>query len=227
MAAASERSRLPHGARGVKIGDLSIIVANDKVVLSSPGQKHLTVHMGSSSGRLDIHESTTASDGSKTHETLFAITHTSMSVLLQELEAATAGPLLGLLRHLRPGWMVRQQVGAVLGLLPDDGPLADITRAHHQKLTVDAVKLARQIRAPDWIDELYALPPGKPFTLVSYRRATPRIIGIGFTRRDDPDRPRLIWFPLDKLPRLATTMCAALRDLAMKYGEFHRPLPWL
>lgn len=227
MQTKSSDGPLPHGAKKIKIGDATLIFLNDKIVLSARGDRHLTLHVGSHSGRLDIHETRRRAGGTEEHERLFSITHGNLALLFNDLEPAVAASLKKMLRPLRPGWMIRQRIGVILGLLPNDASLAEITTKRDGKLMLDAEKLATRARVPEWLDELYDLPDAQPFTVFSYRKVDPKMIGVGFKFRDETGGAHLKWLRFGEIGLATVGLSSALRDAASKYGEFHRPMPWL
>lgn len=218
---------LPHGAKKIKMGDATLILANDKVVFSVKGDKHLTLHIGSYSQCLDIHETTRRAGSTDEHTTLFSITHEKLALVFKDLEPVVGASLRKMLRPLRPGWMARQRIRAILGLLPDGAGLAEVTAKRGGTLMLDEEKLAARANALEWVDELYGLPDGQPFTLFSCSKAEPKMIGIGFKYCDEIGVAHLKWLRFGKIDAAADGLRSALRDAAYKYGKFHRPLPWL
>jgi len=82
---------LPHGARGFELEGLAIEFCGDKLLwIDRNRAEHYTMHMGSSSGVLDVHRTWTDADGLH-HQTVFAI---KLSELPKALEDLAETPLL-------------------------------------------------------------------------------------------------------------------------------------
>ena len=182
---------LPHGARGIALGELILVLARDKIIWTSPAaREHFTLHLGPRSGILDIHRTRIAEDGSKMHTALYSISRVNLAALFESVAPAAISSLRGLLRRLRPGWMARRRVGAVLGLLPEDVDLPRVTTVRRRKLVVDPERLAAQMRIPERLEELYDLEDGASFTLFACRNpGSPRRLGMGVKFTDRPVVP--------------------------------------
>jgi len=225
----SPRNLLPHGARGFTFGPGALVFAKDKIVLDTGdgGHTHLTVHLGSASQVLDLHETCMAPDGSKIYRTLFTITHTQLALMLQDIAPDVLKGLSSLLRPLRIGWMARRRVAAVVGLIPDDSELEKVTEKRRGKLLVNENQLAARAKIPEFLEELYDLSDGAAFTLFDARNAgSARMIGIGFKYTDSVARPRLVWFRFADIGDVSKLITARLQEAAGRYGEVHVPLPW-
>lgn len=223
------RNQVPYGAKGFDLGGAVVALGRDKLVVASKtAGHHLTVHFGSHSQVLDIHETCTGEDGSVTHTKLFEISHASLAAMLQEIALPAMRAFAGLLRPLRPGWMAKRRVGAVVGLLPAESEIPLVTRLRHRKLVVDPEKLAAQAWAPEFLDDLYELRDGQAFTLFSCKDPRrPRMIGIGFKFSDPTGRRRLVWISSRRVPEAFKGIHTLLADAAARHGIFHKPLPWL
>lgn len=219
---------LPHGAKGFDLGKAVFVAANDKLVVKSKAARHhFTLHFGNHSQILDIHETTEAAEGAVTHMTLFSIAHANLAAMLQDIALQAVCVLTGILRPLRPGWMAKRRVGAVVGLIPAESEIPHVTRLRHKKLVVDPEKLAARARTPEFLEDLYELADGEPFTVMSCKdQRNPRMIGIGFKFTDLTGRRRLVWFNRRRVGEVAERMSTLLQEAAKKYGTFHKPLPW-
>ena len=222
------RNQLRHGARGFDLGEAVVIFGDDKLVMTpKTARHHFTMHFGTHSQVLDIHQTSTADDGSVTHTTLFTISRANLAAMVQDIAIPTMHALTGVLHHLRPGWMAKRRVGAVLGLVPSASEIPLVTRLRRRKLVVDPEKLAARAWAPEFLDDLYELPDGQMFTLVSCEDAgKPRMIGIGFKFTDPIRRRRLLWLNNRRAAEAFKRIGTLLRDAAARYGTFHRALPW-
>jgi len=229
MSDLENKQSLPHGAKGVDLGQAVFVVARDKLVMSSKNERHhFTLHFGTKSKIMDIHRKCTAADGSVSYTTLFSISHANLKLLLQEIALSAMNALRGVLRPLGPGWMVRSRVGAVVGLIPvESSDIQHVTRLRRQKLVIDQEKIISRAKIPEFLEDLYELPDGETFTLISCKNAThQKMIGVGFKFTTPAGQPRLVWFNnrrlFDEIERLGTL----LQDKATKYGTFHVSPPW-
>ncbi len=218
---------LPHGANRLDLGEVTIVFLKDKIVIAPAGSpKHYTLHAGTNSGEIDIHETTV--DGSvKSWETLFTITRDNLALMMQELAPGLLASHRKLIHRLRPGWMIRTGIGAVLGLVPSDAALAAVTkRGPKRKLLFDQAKYAASIVIPEFIDDLYDLRDGEAFTLIDWRKKPEQRVGTGFKIRRADGRPGLVWIPDRAVRDLQRSARPLLLAAATKYGQFHKALPW-
>ncbi len=224
----SSSNQLPCGAKGFDLGEVDLIFANDKfVVTSKAAPHHLTLHFGPDSQVLDIHKTQTAADGSKSHTKLFTISHKDLTSMLQEIAMPAVRALLGVIRPLRPGWMAKKRVGAIVGLIPAESDLPAITKVRRQKLVFDPDKITAQVRAPEFLEELYDLSDGQTFTLFECKNpGRPRRIGFGFKFTDPTGRRRLFWIRERQAVEAFKRIGALIETAAAKYGTFHKAFPW-
>ncbi len=224
----STRSSLPHRARGLALGPAALILARDKLVLSAgDGRAHLTVHFGPHSRVIELHETVTESDGSKTHKRLFTITHANLELLVREIAPGFLKVMSDLLNPLRVGWMARRQVAVVVGLIPDDADIEKVTSVRRGKLIVDPDKLATHASVPEFLEELYDLRDGTSFALFDCRKpGGSRLLGIGFKYTDSVAQPHLTWFRRSAMADAMKRLTSQFHEAAARYGQFHEPLPW-
>src|SRR5262245_50792479 len=77
-------ARLPHGARGIDLGDLALEEGKDKLVLiKKSATEHYTLHAGTASGIMDVHRTWTDERGTIQHQTLFSITRDDLIAIIQ------------------------------------------------------------------------------------------------------------------------------------------------
>jgi len=214
---ASATQRAP---KGVDLGDLLMLFAKDKLVMSAKGaHDHLTLHFGPKSKVLDLHKTYTTTDGSRSHQTLFKITHENLQRLLEELAVPLLEGLMSTTRPLTPSYMHERRYGAIVGPLPTQANLARAIEVRRRRLTINDEKLAAEYRVPRYIDELYDLADGKIFVLVSYaNRGKPRRVGFGFPVTGKRRRPRLIWIPDRLLEKQIDRLGELLFATAVRLG---------
>lgn len=221
-------NQLPYGAKGLDLGEAVLVFADDKLVVASKASRHhFTLHFGTHSQVMDIHQTCTAPDGAVTHITLFTISHANLTAMVQEIALPAMHALMGILRPLGPGWMAKRRVGAVVGLVPAESEIPLVMKLHRRKLVVDPEKLAAQAWAPEFLDDLYELPDGQTFTLFSCKKPrNPRMIGFGFKFTEPTGQPRLVWLKNRRMAEVFKHLDTLLQDTGARYGTFHRPLPW-
>ncbi|HVT39615.1 MAG TPA: hypothetical protein VHE78_11260 [Gemmatimonadaceae bacterium] len=191
---------LPHRAKRIRIADgLTIAFAHDKVIVSPSGGAHWTMHLGTASGVLDVHR--TERDRDPRHTTLFTLAHAELLAAVETAAGPVLDHVLGLLRPLRPGWMVRKRLVVVAGLIArgdEDAHLAHVTRVRRRRLEVDKELLrARTDVVPD-AAELWARPPGEMYAVLERRGdQLGRVAGVAFTSHAADGRAsRLKWLRL-------------------------------
>jgi hypothetical protein len=207
---------LPDGATGIEFGDFAIEFRGNKViVLAKAAAEHYTLQFGRQSGVLDVHRTWTDTDGTPRHQTIFAIRHEDLAMLLNELVPPTA-TMFHLCRRLRIGWLKRHNIGIVKGLEPMTATeIAAVThkRPGRKRLVIDTDKLSANVFAPEYLDEVWDFPDGA-FSLFAGNRR----IGIGMKATDKRGRVRLYWFRLRDLSRFSRTMQDRLFEAASRYA---------
>jgi hypothetical protein len=198
MSAPSDH-RLPHGAKRIDLGDAVVALARDKIVLTrKTATEHFTLHFGPASGVLDVHRTSMAADGSKSHETIFRIRHEDLAIALAEFGPVATKALLKVARRLDLDELVRKRIGVVVGLLTTGADLEIVTSARRGKVAIDPEKLQAFVQVPEDLNELHELEDEKFFTLVSTDE-TSEILGHGFAITESNGRRRLVWLPMQEL----------------------------
>jgi hypothetical protein len=195
-----ERYTLPHGARGIDIGDLALRFGGDKAefFLKSDGGSHHTLHAGFCSGIIDLHEALVDDAGQKQYRTVFAILRDDLPTALSEL-APMVSELLSLVRPLRLEWLKRRGIAIARGLDPvTDDEIAAVTRKQRGRLVVDEQRWAASMVVPEYLDGVFDFPDGI-FSLVRRDRK----FGIGFKNTDPFGNVRLLWISVRDMTRFA------------------------
>lgn len=202
--------------------------ANGKVVVPFPGtNRHITLNVRTSSGIIDVHETTVANDGSRAYETLFTISTSGLERLAESYHPRFTQLLLSCVRPLRLGWMVRRGIVPVLGLsVETDAEFAAVTVKRKDKVTIDPGLLAARASIPEQIDELQSLQHGDAFTLFDGRRAHLRRIGTGYRIAPKPNEGRFVWIPDRAIRRMIPQLREELAEALLKFGKLHKPWPW-
>ena len=222
----SSSNTVPVGVQGLDLGEVVILFRDDKLVLAVKGaSEHTTLHFGPSTQVLDIHKTRVEEGGVESHTTIFTIPHSKLAAMIEEIAPAAVNASAGILQPLRPGWMLRNQIEAVVGLIPPESEFLTVMKVRKRKLMVDHEKLIARARAPEFPDELYELPDGHCFTLITCKNPRePRPIGLGFKFTDAARRPRLVWVKNRRAMAAAKRLGSLLRNAAVKYGKFHSVL---
>ena len=214
--------------REFDFGEVLLILGTDKLMFQvKHAPKHLTVHLGANSGNLDIHRTTPLGGRASNHTSLFEIPHAKLAGLMAEIAPAVVAEFASLAQPLRPGWMERNRIGAVTGLIPPEAEMQNVTAIRKKRLTIDTEKVKARARAPEFLDELYDLPEGHLFNLFSCDNpASPRFIGIGFRRTDSAGRARLAWIKNRNALQAFKRIANVLESAARKHGRILAEPPW-
>ena len=190
-------SSLPEGVKKLDLGPAIITFLEDKAFIALKGAKeHITVHFGTNSKVLDAHRTRRTKGGHEEHTTLFTIPHDHLAPAAVAMANELLRTLRSIFRPLRIGWMARNHIGAEPGFFPGEEALPFITKIEKKRIMLDESKILDRLGKLEFLDDLYDLPNGQGFSLISFRpRRRPRIIGFGFKRSDAHGRSRLIWCP--------------------------------
>ena len=209
-----KRVMLPHGARGIEVGDLVLEVGRDKIVMLAKGAgEHYTLQAGHNSGIIDLHRTWRDANGAEHHETLFAMRRDDLVDLLQAF-ASWPHELLRLLRPFRVGWLHRHGIAIVHGLIPTtNDEVAAVTRKRRRRLVVDEQQWNANITIPEYLDAVRDFPDGA-FSLFDGARN----IGIGLKNTDTEGNVHLSWLKLRDLTRLVTTWERQLNNALQRHA---------
>lgn len=211
---------LPHGAKGVYLGDDAVIsIARDKVIFTKRGAAdHVTVHMGPASGVLDVHRKVVVPGQPDDYQRIYAISHDDLRKLVMELAPRVLEMLTPVAQPLDVGALDARRIGAVVGLLVTPEQMETITSVRRGKLTLDAEKLALRVWIPEFLDDLNRIPVGEFFTLFSTaKRNAPRLLGHGFAVPQRKARQQLMWLPHRRLSSALAQLEPVFRDALQKY----------
>ena len=205
---------LPHGARGIEVGDLVMDLGRDKVVvLAKNAGEHYTLQAGHNSGIIDLHRTWRDAAGREHHETLFAMRRDELANFLNTF-SSWPQELLTLLRPLRVGWLYRHGISIVHGLVPTTNEeIASITRKRRRRLVVDDQRWNDAVTIPEYLDAIRDFPDGA-FSLFEGDRN----IGIGFKNTDATGSIHLFWLKLRDLNRLTTTWEQQLKNALQQHA---------
>lgn len=192
-----DSSSLPEGIKKLDLGPAIITFLEDKAVIAPKGsEEHITLHYGTNSKILDIHRTRRTKGGHEKYTTLFTIPHDQLAPIAVAMANELLRTLRSLFRPLRIGWMARNHIGAEPGFFPGEEAFPFITKIEKKRIMLDESKVLDRLGKLEYLDDLYDLPNGQGFSLISFRhRRRPRIIGFGFKISDAHGRPRLIWCP--------------------------------
>lgn len=218
---------LRRAVKAIDLGGALLHFANDKLVISSKAMgasEHLTVHFGPSSKQFDVHKTRTATNGTKTYQTLFKIAHTDLEQLMQELAGPLVESLMSMARPITPQYMEKMGIGVIVGPLPTQaylGAAIDID-ARKRRTAINERELAAEYSVPKYLDELYDLGEGKIFILVSRaNRSNPHRVGFGFPVTDRRNRRRLVWIPDKVMEQQLDRLSELFQTATVKYAAVH------
>lgn len=181
-------------SKGISCNEFAIQTGHNKIMLipRSRNGSHYTLHFGVRPGILDLHETWNDRNEIK-HKTLFAMRLSDLEDLLTKVGYRTTESLAGIIRKLRLGWMGRHRIRLVLGLIPTDQQFEAIAKLDRRKrLVLSEQALASNIRAPEFLEEIFNEPDGI-FTLISLKREKAKHIGFGYKVTLPTGEPRLFW----------------------------------
>jgi hypothetical protein len=222
------RPTLPHGARGIECENFALQFLSDKILFvprSGAEGEHYTLHAGSNSGILDLHETQMSSGHSEQHRTLFAIRRANIPAALEAIRPLLS-ELLALLRPLRLGWLKHRGIGIARGIdLISDEDIAAAMRKRKGRLAIDPQLYEAHIFVPEFLEEIYDFPNG---TFALFRRQ--RRIGIGFKATRADGDVCLSWVKLSDLMRFGhdwqEKVMSTLQTLAIR-SERYPDFPFL
>ncbi|HXJ41887.1 MAG TPA: hypothetical protein VNH18_21600 [Bryobacteraceae bacterium] len=134
--------------------------------------------------------------------------------LLEEF-GPTTNRMVRLFRRLRPGWLIRQNIGIVKGLeqVTDEHIMAVTKVSKRKRLVIDEAKLLSSIHVPIYLDEVWDGPDGWFSLFAGSRR-----IGLGVRVTDSSGHPRMRWVRLRDLSRFSSAMQRELMEAARRYA---------
>lgn len=190
-----EINRLPYNARGMDFDGFAWEVRPDgKIHLfaKEKGGFHWTLHPGTRSGALDLHETAINPDGTTSHRTLFMIKLEDCERLASELAPVLIPGLLEQFRPLSLRWVRRRRISIIRDPSSTNAELRSVTFKTHKRLRFEPQKLEEaqgRVTAPE---RILALPDGW-FRLMSVRRRGTRWLGVGLKATDRTGEPHLLW----------------------------------
>ncbi len=197
----STSSILPHGAKGIDLGEFVVEFRSDKMVaIRKSSGDHFTLQFGENSGVIDLHRTWNDADGRKHRETIFAIHRNRIPAVLEEFEllvlkefGSWPSVLIHFVRPLHLGLLGHRHIGIAWGILPvEEEHIGRITlKSPRKRLIIDPVKYREDIYVPEYLDEIWDMPDGQ-FSLWKRRR----MVGIGMKVRRQHHPAKLYWFKM-------------------------------
>ena len=190
-----ELSSFPPGIKKIELGTVLITFLEDKLFIASKGsEEHITIHFGTNSKVLDVHRTRRTTGGREEHTTLFTVPHDQLSALVESIARELLQTYRSIFRPLRVGWMARNHLFAESEFFPEKEALPLITKVEKKRLKVDESKLLTRLGKLEKLHDLFDLPSGQCFSLISIRsKHRARIIGFGFKLCRADGRSRLLW----------------------------------
>ena len=228
----TNEAMLPHDARGMDFDMFAFEFRPDGKIHFFPKSgngSHYTIHPGNKSGILDVHKTYMMPDGTKKHETIFAMKNEDIPRLLLEIGPIMISALEGLRRPLSLGWLKHRNITIVYGLYPSDTDFAKITKRNsHKRLDIDNNAFQNNVYVPEYLEEIYDMEDGA-FSLISIRRRKSKHIGVAFKTTLLSGDIDIFWIKLKDLPRMMKRMEPILIQEVKKYQlsreEFSKYLP--
>jgi hypothetical protein len=214
------RNLLPYGARGVDFGNFSWEVRPDgkaHFFAKGMGNFHWTLHPGTSTGVLDLHQTLVNQDGANLHNTLFMIKLEDFEKVLNELGPVVIPGLLRQFRPLRLGWLRRRGIRIMRHPASTAGELAAVTKRNRRKrIEFDMPAFEAALDILNSPDELPGMPDGV-FSLVAIRRWGTTRIGTGLKATDGNGTAHLLWARDEELLDWRQQTEETINDIVAKY----------
>lgn len=200
-------SVLPDGIHRLDLGVAIIAFLGDKIVLSPKGSdEHVTLHLGLTSKKLDVHRTRRLKGGAESFKTILTIPHEQLPAIAADLVPLIESALSKSLRPLRLGWMSRHKIWAEPAFHPSESDQPALMVVRKGRLTVDPAKLTANMGKLEFLDDLFDLPYGQAFSLFSLKkRNRPKIFGIGFRLSGPEGSPKLYWCSYKQLFKFLDT----------------------
>lgn len=217
-----ENITFPHNARGIDFEEFAFEFRPDGKVnfFSKCGGEHYTLHPGGKSGLIDIHRT---KEGTKIHETIFAMKRDDLPKLLKEVEPLMRKTLEGLYRPLRPGWLNHRNIHIIPWSIPmNDAELGAVTKKNpRRRLVIEKKKVLNNIIVAlellKDIYDIYDIPDGM-FQLIAMRRPVPKMIGVALKITSAEGKVHLFWMKLKDQRAVMRLTNYTLMNIATKYA---------
>ena len=209
---------LPQGARGLRAGEFVVSFGENVVVFTAAHSPwHVTIARRKS-GDLDVH-ATYRNNQEEKRVPLLLIPQATLKPLTLEFGRIALPELPRQIRPLALGWMARQRIEPVLGVMPDIGELGELGVMRRRKLELLPELISARARQPVSLLELYDLPAGAAFPLFAYRRRGRwRRLGTGYRATAGAGFGPLVWTRDREILRMGRRLELTFRELAAKHG---------
>jgi hypothetical protein len=211
---------LPYGARGMDFENFSWEVRPDGKVhffAKKDSGPHWTLHPGSRSGVLDLHETSVNVNGTRSHKTLFMIKVEDVDKLVNEIGLGLIPGLFQQFRPLNLRWVRRRKIAIVRDPSSTPAELAAVTYENRRKrLQFDPQKIQQALEDAISPDDLLVMPDGS-FRLMAIRRWGTRWVGVGLKVTDWTGATYLLWARPEELVDFGERAEGVIRETAMKY----------
>jgi hypothetical protein len=212
---------LPYGARGMDFENFSWEVRPDGKVhffAKENDGPHWTLHPGSHSGVLDLHETSVDVNGTRSHKTLFMMKVEDLERLLNEIGLLLAPGLFQQFRPLNLRWVRRRKITIVRDPVSTTEDLATVTYENRRKrLEFEPLKIQQASENAILPDDLLVMPDGS-FRLMAIRRWGIRWLGVGLKATDGAGVTHLLWARPEELVDFGERAQEVIRERAMQYA---------
>lgn len=212
-------SPLPQGMKKLDLGEAVLAFLGDKITFNpKKSHDHYTFHFGPATKVMDIHRTRRVKGEPEVHETILKIHHEQLPTLLAGMGQEILDAYMSSLRALRIGWMVRHRIGAEPAIFPSEAGWPAVTSVRKGRLHIDEEKVAARMGQLEFLNDLYDLPMGQSFSLISFKNPYRwKVFGFGIRLVGRHGQPKLFWCSYRairrRLDELGPKMEALLLDL--------------
>ncbi|WP_306589404.1 hypothetical protein [Geothrix sp. 21YS21S-4] len=196
-------SPLPHGLKKLDLGGAVLAFLGDKITFNpKKSHYHYTFHFGQVTKVMDVHRTRRVKGEPEVHETLLKIPYERLPTFIEGMGQEILDAYWSVLRPLRIGWMARNRIGAEPALFPSETGWPEVTSARKGRLHIDEEKVAARMGQLEFLDDLYDLPMGQCFSLISCRNPYRwKTFGFGIRLVGRHGQPKLFWCPYRAISR--------------------------
>jgi hypothetical protein len=178
---------------------------------------HWTLHPGTRSGVVDVHQTHVDTEGTEQHKTLFMIKLDDLNKALSDFGVVAIPGLFEQFRPLRLGWLRRRKIRIMRNPASTNEELTAVTRRNRSKrLELDMQKFEAALGELSSPDDP-RMPDGM-FDLMSFRRWGARRVGVGLKVTDCIGLIHLFWARPADILDWGQQAEESMREIFVKYG---------
>ncbi|WP_243382359.1 hypothetical protein [Geothrix alkalitolerans] len=189
--------------RKLDLGDAVLAFLGDKITFIPKGShNHYTFHFGPVTKVMDVHRTRRVKGEPEVHEPLLKIPYECLPAFFEGMGQEILDACWSSLRPLRIGWMARQQIGAEPAFFPSESGLPEVTTVRSGRLHFDKEKVVARMGKLEFLEDLYDLPMGQCFSLISCKNPYRwKIFGFGIRLVGRHGQPKLFWCSYREMSR--------------------------